>query len=109
MSSREFLNVAHATFVEEVMRSRTVNGTTVAGMSLEEALEYAAPFAEGYVEPDRAELPPAGTTETVATPPRQQSGQKSEEEIVAQNELAMGWLTARMATVSGGLTAKAPA
>lgn len=100
MSSLEFLNVAHAALVEEFMRPRTTAGTTIPGMSLEDALKLASPWAEGeglqFAQRD-GEVPPAV---------KEDPAQKSEEEIVAQNELAMQHLMASMSNVSGGFTRK---
>jgi len=100
MSSLEFLNVAHAALVEEFMRPRTTAGTTIPGMSLEDALKLASPWAEGEG------LRPSQEGRQVPPAVRQEAPQKSEEEIVAQNERAMQHLMASMSNVSGGFTRK---
>lgn len=101
MSSCEFLNVAHAALVEEFMRTRMVKGITIPGLPLEDALEHAKIWSEGF----SGELPPA--VEDDEKPRQAQpsaSGEKTEEEIVAQNEVAMQALMGRMASVKGGFS-----
>jgi hypothetical protein len=102
MGSREFLNVAHAALVEEFMRPRTVRGVAISGMALEEALERATPWAEGY-DPGAVDVPEQGGSATTSRSPVPKK-QKSEEEMVAQNEAAMQHLMARMSNVKGGFT-----
>jgi hypothetical protein len=100
MTSRDFLNAAHAALVEEFMRPRSVGTVSIPGMSLTDALEAASPWAEGFRElpviedEDRQPARPSSTT------PRP----KSEEEIVAQNNQALQWVTARMSRVKGGFS-----
>lgn len=99
MSVCEFLNLAHAVLVEEFMRPRTIKGVTISGMSLDEALESASPWAEGYdilKLAETEEVPPAGRA--------QASEEKSEEEIVAQNQLAMQQLMGRVSNMKGGFS-----
>jgi len=98
MTSREFLNVAHAALVEEFMRPRTVKGITVGGLSLEEALEAAAPWAEGF-----GTMPPLYAVDGEDEPGVVGSSrEKTEEEIVEQNNRALKWLESRMSGVKGG-------
>ncbi len=103
MTSCEFLNVAHAALVEEFMRPRVVRGITVSGLSLEEALETAAPWSEGF-----GTLPLLVSEDeqtSMANRERPAAGrEKTEEEIVAQNNEALRWLEGRMSSVKGGFS-----
>lgn len=95
MTSREFLNVAHAVLVEEFMRPI---GSGVPARSLIDALQLASPWAEGYVEEDLAALTAGGNVQEQGT------REPTEEEIVAQNQRAFAWLERRMSNVKGGFS-----
>jgi len=100
MTSREFLNVAHAALVEEFMRPRLIRGTTIPGMALDEALDQASLWAEGFTQVPLA-VTDGQETRTVAA-----ARQKTEEEMVAQNEQAMQHLMAQMSNMKGGFGLK---
>lgn len=113
MTSRGFLNVAHASLVEEFMRPKIARGVTIPGLSLVEALDAAAPWAEGYRAADQ--IQPQEQEERVeqiqvaapASGNRSKSIEEmSEEEVVAQNEQALSWLKGRMKSVKGGFSTR---
>lgn len=103
MTSRQFLNAAHAALVEEFMRPLGSGGPI---RSLMDALEMAAPWAEGYVPVEELEdgVPASGNSRQAAT-----KREPTEEEIVAQNNRTLAWLEGRMSSVKGGFRTTAPA
>lgn len=99
MTSREFLNIAHAVLVEEFLRPA---GSGAPTRSLMDALEMASNWAEGYVwiEPDTDALTAGGSVQQTA------EREPTEEEIVAQNNRTLAWLEGRMSNVKGGFGTK---
>lgn len=79
-------------------------------MTLQEALEAAETWKAGYdpeKEKDASAVPVNGNAPVSASAPtprgrREEPRQKTEEEMVAQNEVAMRHLQARLSTMSGG-------
>jgi len=97
MTSREFLNAAHAALVEEFLRP--IGGPGGPIRSLQDALQLAAPWAEGFgwVPPDEDE-----EALTASGSPQDRKRELTEEEIVAQNNRTLAWLEGRMKSVKGG-------
>ena len=103
MTSRQFLNAAYATLVEDFLRP--VGGT--ATRSLVDALELAAPWAEGYIEPEELEtITASGNQRPWKTAANREP---TEEEVVAQNNRTLAWLEGRMQNVKGGFRTTAGA
>ncbi len=98
MTSREFLNAAHAALVEEFLRPIGGSGGPI--RSLMDALEFAAPWAEGWQEPEADSLTAGGMIEEPA------KREPTEAEIVAQNQRALAWLEGKMANVKGGFSTR---
>lgn len=96
MTSREFLNVAHAALVEEFMRP--LGGVGAPVRSLADALQLGAPWAEGFdwVPPEEDELTASGNAKSGK--PRE----LTEAEIVEQNNRTLAWLERKMSNVKGG-------
>lgn len=96
MTSREFLNAAHAALVEEFMRPVAIGA---APRSLVDALQLASGWAEGFVwTEDEEALTASGSPQQQPVEPREMT----EEEIVAQNNRTLAWLEGRMQQVRGG-------
>jgi hypothetical protein len=114
MTLREFLNLAHAVLVDELMRPKVMSGVTVPGLSLLDALEATQMYAEGYVQPtvEEMEAAMADGDRPVASRARFSQSEKrelSEEEMVAKNNAALAWLERQMSGVQGGLRSFAKA
>lgn len=105
MSSRVFLNAAHALLVEELQRPKIMSGTTVPGLALEDALKIAEQWAEGFVptaetfDADDEDRPVAARQRSAY---HRDNRELTEEEMVAKNNAALAWLERRMANVGGG-------
>lgn len=109
MSLREFLNVAHAVLVEELVRPKLMSGIQIPGMSLADALDATAFYSEGYVIPAEEEDTNGDRPVASQRNPDYQSAKRqlTEEEMVAKNNAALAWLEQRMSGVKGGLGAMA--
>jgi hypothetical protein len=102
MTSREFLNVAHAALIEEFQRPRLIQGVMVPGLALSDALRAAEPWSEGYVAPEEEEEEEVQPRRFSALRRRPEPEQPSEDETAAQNDAALQALEGRMGAMIGG-------